>query len=330
MKTTLKDHPPALRGRFAVPPEAAGARLDRVLADMFPQFSRSRLQAWLKEGGILVDGSTAKPRRLVAGGETVDIDVALPDPVPDAAEALPLDVVFEDPDLVVVNKPAGLVVHPAAGNPAGTLLNGLLYHAPELARLPRAGIVHRLDKDTTGLLVVARTLEAHKSLVDQLLARSIGREYEALVQGCPVAGGRVDAPIGRHPKDRKRMAVRLEGDTVGKPAVTHYRIRTRFRAHSHLRVRLGTGRTHQIRVHMAHIGHPLVGDRTYGGRPRVPAVADRSVVAALQRFPRQALHAGKLELDHPRSGERLSWTAPIPDDMTRLIELLRKDLETHG
>lgn len=326
METITQEHPPILRGRFTVPAEAAGARLDRVLADMFPQFSRSRLQAWLREGGILVDGSMAKPRRAVAGGETLDIDVALPDPVPDAAEALPLDVLFEDPDLVVVNKPADLVVHPAVGNPAGTLLNRLLYHAPELATLPRAGIVHRLDKDTTGLLVVARTLEAHKSLADQLLARSMGREYEALVQGCPVAGGRVDAPIGRHPKDRKRMAVR-QGS---KAAVTHYRVQERFRAHSHLRVRLETGRTHQIRVHMAHIGHPLVGDRTYGGRPKVPAGANADVVRTLQAFPRQALHAGTLELDHPRSGKRLSWTAPMPDDMTRLLKLLRKDLETHG
>jgi 23S rRNA pseudouridine1911/1915/1917 synthase len=326
VETITQNYPPVLRGRFTVPTEAAGTRLDLVLAEMFPQFSRSRLQAWLREGGILVDGSAAKPRRPVAGGETLDIDVALADPLPDVAEALPLDVVFEDPDLLVVNKPAGLVVHPAAGNPAGTLLNGLLYHAPELAGLPRAGIVHRLDKDTTGLLVVARTLEAHKSLVDQLQARSMGREYEALVQGCPVAGGRVDAAIGRHPKDRKRMAVLA----AGKHAITHYRVGTRFRVQSHLRVRLETGRTHQIRVHLAHIGHPLVGDRTYGGRPRVPVGADVEVVEALQGFPRQALHAGTLELHHPRSGERLSWTAPMPDDMTRLMELLRKDLKAHG
>ncbi|TDJ33416.1 MAG: 23S rRNA pseudouridine(1911/1915/1917) synthase RluD [Gammaproteobacteria bacterium] len=315
-----------LRGRFVVPAEAAGTRLDLVLADMFPQFSRSRLQAWLREGSILLDGATVKPRRRVLGGETVVVDVALPDVMTDVAEALALDVVFEDPDLLVINKPAGLVVHPAAGNRSGTLLNGLLYHAPDLAALPRAGIVHRLDKDTTGLLVVARTLEAHKSLVEQLQARSVRREYDAIVQGCPVAGGTVDEPIGRHPKERKRMAV----VAAGKPAVTRYRIRARFRSQSHLRVRLETGRTHQIRVHMAHIGHPLVGDRTYGGRPRVPAGADAELLKALQGFPRQALHAGALELEHPRSGERVSWTAPLPDDMRRLIELLKKDLESHG
>jgi 23S rRNA pseudouridine1911/1915/1917 synthase len=326
VNTAPQEQNRVLRGRFVVPTEAAGARLDRVLADMFPQFSRSRLQAWLREGRILVDGHTAKPRRPVAGGETVDVDVTVPTARPDTAEALPLDVVFEDPALIVVNKPAGLVVHPAVGNRAGTLLNGLLYYAPELAGLPRAGIVHRLDKDTTGLMAVARSLEAHKSLVDQLQARTVGRGYTAVVQGCPVAGGTVEEPIGRHPKDLKRMAV----VAAGKPAITHYRLGTRFRSQSQLSVRLETGRTHQIRVHMAHIGHPLVGDRTYGGRPRVPAGADAEVVEALQGFSRQALHAGTLELDHPRSGERMSWTAPIPDDMTQLIDLLRKDRETHG
>jgi 23S rRNA pseudouridine1911/1915/1917 synthase len=326
VETTTQKKRRVLSGHFRVPAEAAGNRLDVVLADMFPQFSRSRLQAWLREGGILVDGVIAKPRRRVAGGERVDVDVALPEASQDVAEPLPLDVVFEDPDLLVINKPAGLVVHPAAGNPSGTLLNALLYYAPELAGLPRAGIVHRLDKDTTGLLVVARTLEAHKSLVEQLQVRSMGREYDAVVQGCPVAGGAIDEPIGRHPKDRKRMAV----VAAGKPAVTNYRVRDRFRSQSRLRVRLETGRTHQIRVHMAHIGHPLLGDRTYGGRPKVPAGADAEVLKGLQGFPRQALHAGALEVEHPRSGERVAWTAPLPDDMTHLIELLKKDLESHG
>jgi 23S rRNA pseudouridine1911/1915/1917 synthase len=241
-----------------------------------------------------------------------------------APEAIALDIRYRDDHILVVNKPAGLVVHPAAGNPDGTLVNALLHAAPELARLPRAGLVHRLDKDTSGLLVVACSLRAHSSLVAQLQERTMGREYTALVNGSVIAGGRIDAPIGRHPVDRKRMAV-VNG---GKPAVTHYRVMTRFRAHTYLSVRLETGRTHQIRVHMAHRRLPLLGDPVYGGRPRVPAGALPGCVTAIQAFDRQALHAVKLVLTHPVSGERLAWRAELPEDLAALLVALREDAES--
>jgi len=303
----------------------AGRRLDQVLADLLPDLSRSRLQQWIAEGCVLVDGASCRPRHRVRGTEEVRI-CATPEPRGDCvAEEIPLRVVFEDDQILVVDKPADLVVHPAAGNPDGTLQNALLYHAPELAELPRAGIVHRLDKDTTGLMVVAKTFEAHKSLVDQLQRRCIRREYRALVSGILVAGGAVDAPIGRHPLHRTRMAV-VAG---GKPAVTHYRVSERFAAHTLLEVRLETGRTHQIRVHMAHIHHPLVGDRTYGGRLRIPRGAANRLAEALRRFPRQALHAAALGLEHPGTGEPMRWEAPVPEDMASLLDLLREGL-SHG
>jgi 23S rRNA pseudouridine1911/1915/1917 synthase len=223
----------------------------------------------------------------------------------------------------VLDKPAGLVVHPAAGHADGTLLNALLHHAPELASVPRGGIVHRLDKDTTGLMVVAKTLEAHTQLVAQLQARSVSRVYEAIVQGVVTSGGKVDAPIGRHPQQRQKMAV----TSTGKPAVSHYRVLERFRAHTHVRVKLETGRTHQIRVHMAYINFPLVGDPVYGGRFRIPPATNPVLVQALRDYPRQALHARFLELDHPVSGERLGWESPLPDDFVELLNLLRGDRE---
>ncbi|PWG62620.1 23S rRNA pseudouridine(1911/1915/1917) synthase RluD [Sediminicurvatus halobius] len=305
--------------RAAVIPEAAaGQRLDRALAELFPEFSRSRLQRWLREGALRVDGATPRPRAAVQGGEQVVLEAVLEAEGPAEAEAIPLTVVHEDDSLLVIDKPAGLVVHPGAGNREGTLQNALLHHDPALAAVPRAGIVHRLDRETSGLMVVARTLPAHTDLVAQLQARSVGREYLALVAGTFTAGGHVEAAIGRHPRDRLRMAVREDG----KPAVTHYRIERRFPAHTLLRCRLETGRTHQIRVHMAHIRHPIVGDPLYGGRLRLPPGADKTVTDALRGFRRQALHAERLTLRHPATGETLSWTSPLPADFDSLLRVL--------
>lgn len=304
-----------------IPSEASGRRLDQVLAELFPDFSRSRLQQWLKAGEVLLDGKVVAPRYRVFGGEAVEIGAELlPADNEVRAQAIALDIRFEDAHLLVVNKPAGLVVHPAAGNPDGTLQNALLYYDPTLASLPRAGIVHRLDKDTSGLMVVARSLAAHNSLVGQLQARTMHREYQALVQGEMTAGGSVDAPIGRHPRDRLRMAVVASG----KPAVTHYRVLERFAAYTLVMAQLETGRTHQIRVHMASIHHPLVGDPLYGGRLRLPAGRSERLRAALSTFQRQALHARRLELCHPASGEQVGWEAEMPADFAGLLAILRE------
>lgn len=308
-----------------VPDELAGRRLDQVLAELFPDFSRSRLQLWLKSGQILVDGQSLRSRDKVHGGEQIHVDAVLEVETPYEAEPIPLDIVYEDEALLVINKPAGLVVHPAAGNWQGTLLNALLHYAPELEHVPRAGIVHRLDKETTGLLVVARTLEAQTSLVAQLQERSFTREYDAVINGVLTGGGTVDAPIDRHPVDRKRMAV----VRTGKPAVTHYRLVRRFRAHSQIRVQLETGRTHQIRVHMAHLRYPLIGDPLYGGRLRIPAASTEAFADALRRFPRQALHAARLGLEHPVSGDYMEWQQPMPEDMVELLKILAQDLAEH-
>jgi 23S rRNA pseudouridine1911/1915/1917 synthase len=299
--------------------EQAGRRLDQALAELMPELSRSRLQQWIDGGQVRLDGAPCRRRDKVWGGEEVRLDAVLEPRGGCSPEAIALDIVYEDDDLLVVNKPAGLVVHPAAGNPDGTLQNALLHHSPALDRVPRAGIVHRLDKDTSGLLVVAKTLAAHCSLVEQLQCRSVHREYRALVNGVLVAGGSVDAPIGRHPVHRTRMAV-VAG---GRSAVTHYRVLERFPVHTLLAVSLETGRTHQIRVHMAHIQHPLIGDKTYGGRPRPPKGASAALVQGLQGFPRQALHAIALGLKHPRTGEALRWEVPLPADLAALLGLLR-------
>ncbi|NMW25857.1 23S rRNA pseudouridine(1911/1915/1917) synthase RluD, partial [Rhodanobacter denitrificans] len=268
------------------------------------------------------------PRQLLRGGEQVCLQVELENEVSSAPEDIALTIVHEDAHLLVLNKPAGLVVHPGAGNPAGTLLNALLHHDPRLAELPRAGIVHRLDKDTSGLMVVARTLPAYTALVDLLSRHEVERQYEAVVLGTMVAGGTVDAPIGRSMGDRLRQAVRDEED--GKRAVTHYRLRERFRAHSLLQCQLETGRTHQIRVHLAHIGHPLIGDPLYGGGLKLPKGASAELVAVLRGFRRQALHAEKLSFIHPVTGEALSFDAERPADQLALIEALRADLAEHG
>jgi 23S rRNA pseudouridine1911/1915/1917 synthase len=317
-----------IRHEATVPLGAAGRRFDQALAEMFPDYSRSRLSGWIKSGAVSLDGAVAPPRQLLRGGELVRLQVELEHEVTSAPEDIALDIVHEDEHLLVLNKPPGLVVHPGAGNPAGTLLNALLHHDPRLAELPRAGIVHRLDKDTSGLMVVAKSLPAVTALVDMLSRHEVERQYEAVVLGTMVAGGTVDAPIGRSMGDRLRQAVRDEED--GKRAVTHYRLRERFRAHSLLQCQLETGRTHQIRVHLAHVHHPLVGDPLYGGGLKLPKGATPELTAALRGFRRQALHAERLSFEHPVSGERLSFNAERPADQLALIEALRADLLEHG
>jgi 23S rRNA pseudouridine1911/1915/1917 synthase len=301
-------------------------RLDQFLAQVLPQFSRARIQQWIREGRVRVDDAVPRPRDSVRGGETVLLEIPEAESREWGAEAIPLDVIYEDEDLLVINKPADIVVHPGAGNPDGTLLNALLHHAPELARLPRAGIVHRLDKETSGLMVVAKNEAARLNLIEQLSQRSLRREYLAVLTGVPVAGGTVDAPIGRHPRERTRMAVTARG----KPAVSHYRIVRRFRQHALVRVRLESGRTHQIRVHMAHQGFPVFGDPVYGGRLRIPPDSDPVLIEVLRSFRRQALHAARLGLIHPRTGEAMEWEVPAPADMQNLIDHLARDSRAHG
>ncbi len=303
--------------------ELAGQRLDRVLAQLFSDYSRARLQQWVSDGAVEVDGRQLRSKDKLRGGEQIEICVELEAQIESQPEAIPLDIVYEDEALLVINKPVGLVVHPAVGNRDGTMLNALLHHAPELAAVPRAGIVHRIDKDTSGLLVVARTLKSQKSLTDQIQRREFEREYQTIVCGVMTAGGTVDAPIGRHPTVRTRMAV----VGSGKEARTHYRVMQRYRAHTHVQVKLETGRTHQIRVHMAHIRHPIVGDQVYGGRLRIPKGCGEVLSGRLRSFKRQALHAAKLGLSHPDSGEQMAWQSPLPQDMAALLEALDADLK---
>ncbi|KFN51248.1 23S rRNA pseudouridine(1911/1915/1917) synthase RluD [Arenimonas composti] len=307
----------------AIPLAAAGRRFDQVLAELFPDFSRSRLTAWIRSGDALLGGRAVKPREAVRGGEAVTLLARVEVETEALPEAIPLAILYEDDDVIVLDKPAGLVVHPGAGNPRGTLVNALLHHDARLASLPRAGIVHRLDKDTSGLMVVARSVRAHTSLVEQLSGRAVHRQYLAVVQGTMVAGGTVDAPIGRHPTDRIRMAVVKEGQ--GRDAVTHYRVREKFRAHTLVECRLETGRTHQIRVHMAHARKPIVGDPLYGGSFRLPKAATPELVERLQGFRRQALHAEKLTFLHPGDGTPRTFEAAMPADMQALVAALRSD-----
>lgn len=317
----------AIRREGEIPADCAGQRLDQALARLLPEFSRSRIKAWIESGRITLNNAVPRPRDTVHGGEPWVLQAELDQEVEPAPQPIPLDVVFEDEHVLVVNKPAGLVVHPGAGNPDATLQNALLHHAAALVNVPRAGIVHRLDKDTSGLLVIAKTLSAHTALVAALAERKVKREYEAIAAGVMTAGGTIDAPIGRHAVDRKRMAVRERG---GREAVTHYRVIERFRAHTHVAVQLETGRTHQIRVHLAHIRHPIVGDPVYGRRLALPKQPSAELSDALRGFRRQALHARRLGFDHPVTGQALQFEAPLPADMARLLKALRRDAEVRS
>ncbi len=300
-----------------IPASFAGLRLDAALSRLFPEYSRTRLQECIRSREVLVDGKALRPRDIVSGGERVEGQVRVNEESPLLPEEMDLEIVHEDRSLLVVNKPAGLVVHPGAGNPAGTLANALLHHDPGLSSIPRAGIVHRLDKDTSGLLLIARRLQSHRALVEQLQQRSVSRRYAVLVHGKVIAGGTVEAPVGRHPVDRKKMAVR----SGGKPAITHYRVRQRLGPCSLLEARLETGRTHQIRVHMAHIGFPVVGDPVYGKKTRA---GGDGATQALVAFPRQALHASHLELTHPETAKTCQWSAPLPQDFQQLLDTLSR------
>ncbi|MDG3087191.1 23S rRNA pseudouridine(1911/1915/1917) synthase RluD [Vibrio hannami] len=301
-----------------------GQRLDQAIAELFSDFSRSRLKEWLVAGKVQVDGTViTKPRVKVMGGEQITLQAELEDEERWEAQDLPLDIVYEDDDILVINKPRDFVVHPGAGTPDGTVLNALLHHYPAIAEVPRAGIVHRLDKDTTGLMVVAKTVPAQTRLVRALQKRNITREYEAIAIGKMTAGGMVDKPIGRHSTKRTLMAV----NELGKPAVTHYRVAEHFREHTRIRLRLETGRTHQIRVHMSYLQHPLLGDIAYGGRARIPRGASEELTAMIRSFDRQALHAVMLKFEHPVTGEELEFHAPVPDDMVAMTEALRVDTQ---
>ncbi len=308
-----------------VGPELAGMRLDQALAALFPDYSRSRLQAWTREGRVSVNGAARRTRDKVAVGDRLVLRAVTEQQVRCEPQDIPLRIVFEDESIIVIDKPAGLVVHPAAGNPDGTLQNALLFHDPGLVELPRAGIVHRLDKDTTGLMVVARSQAAYKRLVDAISAREVKREYRALVVGNMPAGGVIDLPIGRHPTQRTRMAV----NPLGKASVTHFRVLEHFRGYTLLKVLLETGRTHQIRVHMAHLRHPIMGDPVYGGRLRLPGGASEALKQVLRGFKRQALHAKRLELRHPLSSRAMRFSCAIPADMRELIDALAADANVH-
>ncbi|MBB6094932.1 23S rRNA pseudouridine1911/1915/1917 synthase [Povalibacter uvarum] len=313
--------PEPIRHSLTIPDDHIGQRLDQALAELLSEYSRTRIKDWIESGQILVNGGRLKPKDKVLGGERIEVSAELPDVIDVAPESIALDIVHEDKHVLIINKPAGLVVHPGAGNAAGTLQNALLHFDASLAHLPRGGIVHRLDKDTSGLLVIARTLEAHTELVRALEVHDVEREYEAVCVGVMTAGGTVDAPIGRHPVDRLKQAIREDG----RESVTHYRVIHRYRGHTHVRLNLETGRTHQIRVHMAHIKYPLVGDRVYGGRLLLPKGATPELVEALRGFGRQALHAARLAFEHPVTGKPVEAVAPTPADIKSLLKALADD-----
>jgi len=312
---------PTIYHKLIIDSGFATERLDQALAKLLPDYSRTQIKEWIDLGTILVDGKTQKSKYKIRGGEEVIIQAELKEPTQWEAEPIPLNILYEDEALIVINKPVGLVVHPGAGNSGKTLLNALLHHAPDLKELPRAGILHRIDKNTSGLLVVAKTASALKHLSHQLKHHELQREYQAVVYGHMISGGKVDAPIDRHPRERKRMAV-VE---TGKHAITHYRVTEKFRDFSHLTLQLETGRTHQIRVHMMHIHHPIVGDATYGGRVQLSKGMSESLIQTLRHFKRQALHAFALGFIHPVTEEPVRFEAPIPEDMQQLLDALKKD-----
>ncbi len=305
---------------FQIEKKQAGSRLDHALQQLLPDYSRSKIQQWIQQGFVCLNHETCKPRQKVFSGDLVDLDVPEQKVISDQPQAIEFEILHQDEDIFVVNKPADLVVHPAAGHADGTLVNGLLAHDPRLQQLPRAGIVHRLDKDTTGVMVVARNLSAHHWLVAQLQARRVKREYIAITQGVVTAGRSIETGIGRHPQNRTKMSVQ----SGGKPAITHFQVARKFTHHSLVKVQLETGRTHQIRVHMAHIKYPLLGDSLYGGRQRIPAGADETLTAAIKAFKRQALHAQRLSFEHPGSRELVSFEAPLPDDFSTLLDVLMR------
>jgi 23S rRNA pseudouridine1911/1915/1917 synthase len=306
--------------KIIIPDRMSGSRLDSALSEMLPDYSRSKITAWIKSGDALINNKNFKPKDKSNGSEAVFLTLNQKQNNDWIAEKIPLNIVYEDEDIIVINKQFGLVTHPGAGNWTGTLANALLYYDPALSKLDRAGIVHRLDKNTSGLMVIARNEKSQKYLVEQLQNHSVDREYSAIVYGHMIAGGTVDEPIGRDPKDRVKQAV----STSGKDATTHYRAIYRFKSHTHVKAILETGRTHQIRVHLSYVGHPLIGDPMYGGRVRFPKKASEELKEALLDSKRQALHSKKLTLTHPISGESMSWKAPLPDDMTALLEVLKK------
>ncbi len=308
---------------FDVSDDSYGQRLDQIVVDFLPDYSRSRIQKWIKQGSILVNNMPSKAKSKLKGGEHIRISIEQEEQGEWLAEDIPLDIIYEDESILVINKPVNMVVHPAAGNYSGTMLNALLFHCPELINIPRAGIVHRLDKDTSGLLVVAKTLTAQTHLVKQLQKRAFEREYEAIVMGEMTGGGIVNAPIGRHPTQRVKMAV-MKNPNNGKEAITHYRIKERLHDYTCVQVRLETGRTHQIRVHMAHINYPVVGDPVYAGRLKLPADCSEELKQYLLEFKRQALHARKLGLKHPQNGQWIEWEVEAPQDMQRLKALLKE------
>jgi len=304
--------------KIIIPERMTGQRLDVALSEMLPDYSRSKITAWIKSGEALINHKPFKPKDKVNGSEMVELTINQKQNNDWVGEDIPLNVVFEDEDMIVLNKAVGLVTHPGAGNWSGTLANALLHYEPKLATLDRAGIVHRLDKNTSGLMVVARNEKSQKNLVEQLQTHSVSREYSAIVYGHMVSGGTIDKPIGRDTKDRVKQTV----SSNGKEAVTHYRVIDRYHNHTHVKAILETGRTHQIRVHLSHIGYPLIGDSMYGGKVRFPRKADAILKKALVNFKRQALHSRKLTLAHPISGELMSWKAPLPEDMLALLDVL--------
>ena len=306
--------------KIIIPTRATGSRLDSAISEMLPDYSRSKITSWIRSGDALINDKTFKPKDKANGDEIVCLTLNQKQSNDWIAEKIPLNVVYEDEDIIVINKQFGLVTHPGAGNWTGTLANALLYYDPALSTLDRAGIVHRLDKNTSGLMVIARNEKSQKYLVEQLQNHSVDREYSAIVYGHMIAGGTVDEPIGRDPRDRVKQAVLMSG----KDATTHYRAIDRFKSHTHVKAILETGRTHQIRVHLSHVGHSLIGDPMYGGRVRFPKKASEELKDALLNFKRQALHSKKLTLTHPISGESMSWKAPLPDDMIGLLEVLKK------